>query len=228
MKGIAPRRVKPSHIMTLVKLAQIGAQRRFVEVSTRKLGSLIGLSQQSASRILLELEDRGLVERIKGAGRSRVRITVEGLSLLIDLYGTLKTVFEKPMSLTFRGTVFSGLGEGAYYVKAYSKLFEKRLGFKPYPGTLNVKLDSLEEVKAVRSLLSLPGITIESFSNKLRSYGRVKCFKAYMKDEEVYLVFPERTHYGADVVEVISPVNLREKLRVKDGDNVHVKVPLLS
>lgn len=38
------------------------------------------------------------------------------------------------------GEVVSGLGEGAYYVRQYEPLIEEYLGFKPFPGTLNVKI----------------------------------------------------------------------------------------
>ncbi len=34
----------------------------------------------------------------------------------------------------------------------------------------------------------------------------------------------ERTHYDDLVMEVISPINIREKLSLKDGDKVRVKI----
>jgi riboflavin kinase len=223
---ISNKRMKPMHLLALIKLIELGAHREFVEVSTRKLGSLLGLSQQSASRLLKTLEEEKLIERDKSFKRSRVRITMEGLVPIIDLYNVLKNILEKPTVLIFRGIVFSGLGEGAYYVRVYSRFFLEKMGFTPYPGTLNLKLKSLDDIKIARSILMLPGITIRGFSNDSRSYGDVKCYKAYIRGEEVYLVFPERTHYGADVVEVISAENLRDKLKLKDGDIVDVEIPV--
>jgi riboflavin kinase len=223
---ISNKRMKPMHLLALIKLIELGAHREFVEVSTRKLGSLLRLSQQSASRLLKTLEEEKLIERDKSFKRSRVRITMEGLVPIIDLYNVLKNILEKPTVLIFRGIVFSGLGEGAYYVRVYSRFFLEKMGFTPYPGTLNLKLKSLDDIKIARSILMLPGITIRGFSNDSRSYGDVKCYKAYIRGEEVYLVFPERTHYGADVVEVISAENLRDKLKLKDGDIVDVEIPV--
>jgi riboflavin kinase len=223
---ISNKKMKPMHLLALIKLIELGAHREFVEVSTRKLGSLLGLSQQSASRLLKTLEEEKLIERDKSFKRSRVRITMEGLVPIIDLYNVLKNILEKPTVLIFRGIVFSGLGEGAYYVRVYSRFFLEKMGFTPYPGTLNLKLKSLDDIKIARSILMLPGITIRGFSNDSRSYGDVKCYKAYIRGEEVYLVFPERTHYGADVVEVISAENLRDKLKLKDGDIVDVEIPV--
>jgi riboflavin kinase len=223
---ISNKRMKPMHLLALIKLIELGAHRELIEISTRKLGSLLGLSQQSASRLLKALEEEKLVERDRSFKKSRVRITMEGLVPIIDLYNILKNILEKPTVLIFRGIVFSGLGEGAYYVRIYSRFFLEKMGFIPYPGTLNLKLKSLDDIKIARSILMLPGITIRGFSNDSRSYGDVKCYKAYIRGEEVYLVFPERTHYGADVVEVISAENLRDKLKLKDGDIVDVEIPV--
>jgi len=32
-----------------------------------------------------------------------------------------------------------------------------------------------------------------------------------------------RSHYGEDVIEILAPVNLREKLKLKDGDTVRIR-----
>ncbi len=36
----------------------------------------------------------------------------------------------------------------------------------------------------------------------------------------------ERTHHGPDVIEVISPYKLRDRLGLKDGDDIEVLVTL--
>lgn len=223
---ILDRRVKPLHLLALIKLIELGAHREFIEISTRRLGFILGLSQQSASRLLRRLEEEKLVEKSRGFRGSRVKVTMEGLVPIIDLYNILRNILEKPTVLVFRGIVFSGLGEGAYYVRIYSRFFLEKLGFIPYPGTLNIRLKSLDDIKIARSILMLPGISIKGFSNDSRSYGDVKCYKAYIRGEEVYLVFPERTHYGADVVEIISAENIRDKLKLRDGDVIDVEVPV--
>ncbi|RLG09659.1 MAG: hypothetical protein DRN64_03710, partial [Thaumarchaeota archaeon] len=47
----------------LVYLAERGGVAESVELSTVKLGRDLGISQQSASRLLIELESDGLIER---------------------------------------------------------------------------------------------------------------------------------------------------------------------
>ncbi|MEM1550565.1 MAG: DUF120 domain-containing protein, partial [Candidatus Bathyarchaeia archaeon] len=113
------------------------------------------------------------------------------------------------------GEVFSGLGEGAYYVsqEGYKRQFIEKLGFEPYPGTLNIKVIGGKGV-ALRSMLNIyPGIEIKGFRNKNRTFGSVKCFLASINDcERGAVVLAERSHYGENVLEVIAPVHLRDKL----------------
>ena len=56
--------------------------------------------------------------------------------------------------LDVTGVLFSGLGEGAYYImiKGYRKQFQSKLGFDPFPGTLNLRLDSTVDRKIRRDL----------------------------------------------------------------------------
>jgi CTP-dependent riboflavin kinase len=39
-------------------------------------------------------------------------------------------------------------------------------------------------------------------------------------------IIPRRTHYSANVLELISKVNIREKLKLKDGDEITIEFPL--
>lgn len=79
--------------------------------------------------------------------------------------------------------------------------------------------------KKKRLLQTLPHIAIEGFRAGERSFGPVVCYRAKINDtEDVALISAVRTHYAEDVIELISPYNLREKLRLKDGDRVRVRV----
>lgn len=125
------------------------------------------------------------------------------------------------------GRVFSGLREGRYYMslRGYVEQIEEKLGFKPYPGTLNIRLEP-ECLQLRRYLDIFPGVKLEGFSDGVRTYGSVKCFRARVNDVESAVVIPERTHYGPDVVELISAFNLRQKLGLEDGDRVEVGVEI--
>ncbi len=215
-------------IALLLNLAKLGALRREVFISTRKLAEALGISRQSAHRKIKELEERRLIIRRLTARGQYIKITYRGEERLRSLRHELDVLLGEVSVLSLEGRVFTGIGEGAYYVShpLYEEQFAKKLGFKPYPGTLNIRLTP-ESMKNRKKLESMKGIQIEGFVNKDRSYGSVKCFKALINGSvEGGVLLIERTHYGPDVVEIIAPVNLRERLRLKDGDLVRVEVTL--
>ncbi|HDI01639.1 MAG TPA: DUF120 domain-containing protein [Candidatus Bathyarchaeota archaeon] len=214
---------------TLLALAELGAASGEVSITTSSLAERLGYSQQTASRHLIELEKAGLISRAVEKKGCRVRLTNSGIDALREVYGALRKVLE-PVTAPFlilKGVVFTGLGEGAYYVtrEGYKKQFIEKLGFEPYPGTLNLRLIDEESLKARRELDFYPGIEIKGFTAEGRTFGAGKCFRAIINDEvEGAVVVAYRTHYGPSVIELISPVCLRERLKLKDGDLVKVRV----
>ncbi len=215
---------------TLFEIALLGGCERPIEVSSIQLADRLGISQQTAARRLQNLERKGLIVRDVTAKGQQVKITKEGEKKLFEVYVGLKRVFEEePQTVRMRGEVFSGMGEGRYYVsiEGYRKRFEEKLGFTPYPGTLNLRLKSYYDIQARKLLEAYPGIVIEEFEEGGRTFGRVKCFKALVEEKiEGSVLLINRTHYGENVIEVISPVFLREVLKLRDGDLVTVDVML--
>lgn len=120
--------------------------------------------------------------------------------------------------------MFTGLGEGAYYVSqtGFLRKFQERLDFKPFIGTLNVRLKG-QQLKNRSLMESLDCIEIEGFRNWTRSFGPVKCYPATVNEEvQACVIRPLRTHYEEDVIEILAPINLRRKLNLKDGDKVRI------
>lgn len=218
--------IKPSLLITLYKLIEVGAYPDEVIFTTSELAKLLKASQQTASRHLIELEKMGLIHRVKLGRRESIKITAGGVKHLDNMFLTLKRAFElKKAETVFEGTVFSGLGEGAYYMsqEGYKKQFVEKLGFEPYPGTLNLRVRK-EDQEEVRMLEASPFVLIEGFTDGSRSFGPAKCFHGKIADKvEGALIFPVRTHYSGDVVEAISTEYLRKLLHLKDGDKVKVR-----
>jgi riboflavin kinase len=217
------------HIFALLKLAEMGAHRRTARISTEYLARKIGSSQQTASRYLIELESKGLIKRTITPEGCLIRITDLGVKELNALYSTLRFLMEAqyPPSVTLEGTVFTGLGEGAYYISKenYRKQFIEKLGFDPYPGTLNLKLTSEYDLKTRSELEAYPAIEIEGFKNEDRTFGAVKCYPVIVENKSKgALISALRTHYDVSVLEIISPVPLRKELKLKDGHKVKVEV----
>lgn len=132
-----------------------------------------------------------------------------------------------PPSITLEGTVFTGLGEGAYYVmkEPYRKQFMEKLGFDPYPGTLNLRLKTEYDVKARNELEAYPAIEVEGFTSEDRTFGPVKCYPLIIENKvKGALLSAMRSHYDASVLEIIASVSLRRHLKLKDGHKVKVEV----
>ena len=217
------------HIFTLLKLAEMGAHRRTAKISTEYLAVKLGASQQTASRYLIELDKNGWIKRTVTPEGCLIKITDAGIKELKKLYSNLRFLMEAayPPSITLEGVVFSGLGEGAYYIskERYTKQFIEKLGFEPYPGTLNLKLTTDYDVKTRSELEAYPAIEIEGFRNEDRTFGSVKCYPVTIENRvKGALILALRSHYDTSVIEISAPVFLRKHLNLKDGHKVKVEV----
>jgi riboflavin kinase len=217
---------------TLYKLAELGASSRTVKVSTEYLAEKTGASQQTASRHLITLENMGWIKRTITPEGCLTKITSQGVSELKKLYHELRLIFESeyPPSITLEGILFSGLGEGAYYVTkdGYRKQFIGKLGFDPYPGTLNLKLTSEYDIKSMSELEVYPAVELYGFKNETRTYGPVKCYPAIANNKvKGAVIYALRSHYDSSVLEIISPIHLRSRLKLKDGNKVKVEILIM-
>lgn len=222
--------LKIQHLVTLTELLSRGAKNNFISVTTSTLGKNIHKSQQAASKHLLELEQGGFIERIMSGRKISVKLTQKGYDQIANLYNLLQKSLESvPSSIGIRGTLVSGMGEGAYYMslKGYTKQFSSKIGYVPFPGTLNVKLDKKEYVEALRQLNSIEGTKIDGFSDGKRTYGWVKCYHCILNDKtRCELIMLERTHHDNSIVELISDVDVRKKSNLKNGSKMAITIPI--
>lgn len=223
--------LKPRLWHVLLKLSELGALYARILVSTIELAGELGVSQQTASRCLMELDEGGCIERQASFQGNHVKLTGRGRKELEEIYLKLRGVFEeKPHAVTFEGKVVTGMGEGAYYMsqKGYREQFLRKLGFNPFPGTLNLRL-APSKAGIKRELETYPAITIKGFKRGKRSFGDVQCFPAVINDSvEGAVTLINRTHHSERVIEVIAPVHLRRRLNLKEGSDVKVELKILS
>jgi len=229
MKSASVNTQSWKQLYALYKLAELGASRRIVKVSTEYFANKMGLSQQSASRYLIQLDKKGWLKRNITTEGCLIKITDTGQEELKHLYSNLRLIFEAayPPSVTLEGVLFSGLGEGAYYVskEGYRKQFIERLGFDPYPGTLNIKLTTDYDIKTRAELEAYSAVELQGFQNEARSFGDVKCYPAIINNKVKGAILTAlRSHYDSSVIEIIAPVFLRTQLKLKDGHKVKVEV----
>jgi len=220
--------LKVQHVLTLANLISKGARHNFVPITTSSLGKGIHKSQQAASKHLLELEKDGFIERIMNGRKFSVKITSKGHSEMVKLSSILKSSLETfPSFVELKGTLVSGMGEGAYYMslKGYTKQFKTKINYIPFPGTLNVKLSKKDYVETAQQFRTLNGVLIKSFSDGKRTYGWVKCFKAKLNNSiDCHLIILERTHHDNSIIELISKSNLRKNRKLHDGSKLTIKI----
>jgi len=212
-------------IQYLKALALLGCDRQKIKITVKDIETDLGTSGKTIARNLKIMEEKGLIEREVGSLGQSIKISSAGMKLLSREFADYKKIFQIKEQIELGGTVVSGLGEGQYYVSidGYSAQFQEKLGFKPYPGTLNIKIK--ENCLDLRKKLDeLPYIKINGFSDGQRTYGASDCYPVTVGSVSGYIIVPERTHYRQDLLEIIAPVKMRTELNLKDGDEVSVVV----
>ncbi len=222
--GPAPRHV-------LKSLAVSGALGGTVTVSCSELADRLNVSNQTASRRLQTLDEAGMIERELLANGQAIELTPDGERVLLEEYETYRSLFEGDSPLTFRGIVTTGMGEGRHYISldGYHRQFVERLGYEPYPGTLNLTLEG-ESVRRRSRLETQPSTHIDGWSDEQRTYGPAFCYPAVAVTEdgreydEVHVIVPERTHHDEDELELIAPDKLRDVLELADDGTLIVEL----
>jgi len=219
-------------MLSLRKLALLGAIEQPIKLSSAHFAEIIKASLQTAARRLQELEKEGCVQRKITADGQWVILTKNGRQQLQkECYEYQELFFSIPkIEVEIAGRLITGLGEGVYYTTLgrYKTQFETKLGFTPFPGTLNLSLDLLCIV-ARKKLEGRKGIEIEGFKSEDRTFGGAKCFPCKILEDRAEgiksaVIIPDRTHYPDDILEIISPVYLRGELNLKNGDEVKTRV----
>jgi riboflavin kinase len=204
-------------------LALQGGTRHPVHISSIRLSKNLGISQQSASRYLIELVDEGFVDRRLAQGGQIVTILEKGIVILKKEFSEYSLMFGIQREIEMKGTLETGLGEGGYYIskKGYMHQFKEKLGWEPFEGTFNLRLNE-DEIPKMEAMRAAEGMLINGFEQEGRTFGKAWVFECTLKTEveiieDCAIISPKRTHYKR-VVEVISPIFLRQKFNAKDGD----------
>jgi len=218
--------MKPYLLQMLKELALLGAIKDRIEVSSLEVANNLGTSQQTASRYLLELDEMEMITRELGIKKQLIQMTNMGKDVLHEEHLQYQQIFEVTDRVYLAGKVISGMGEGKYYTgqEGYINQFKEKLDFVPYPGTLNVEIKHIERNK-IRLLKKYNAIIIDEFENNNRTFGGARCFRATIENTDGAIILPLRSHYS-NILEFISPLCLREKLDLKDEDEVKIAIYL--
>lgn len=224
--------IAEKHIFMLVTIAY---HNKFEDepCKIKDLIEKLNSTQQTVSRHLIELEKAQFIKRTVDRKNQVIHLTDKAMNILRAHYEKMYMIFSDLTngSLDFVGTVNSGLGEGAFYVKIpqYLIQFKSLLGAEPYHGTLNVFLsDENNQIDRFYNVIkNLIAKRINGFTTNERSYGAVECFEAYLanhenpdRKERCFILNIHRTSHKYGTLELISDKYLRGVLGLQDNSKV--------
>ena len=122
--------------------------------------------------------------------------------------------------------VVRGCGEGALYVKKdyYFSLLRSLLGLEPFPGTLNLNL--ISPIKNYSELCSIckPSFKLETIHLSSTRLGGVIAWYGLLMNIPCLIIRPMLSRHRANIIEVIASMNLRNKLKLKDGSRIKLRI----
>jgi riboflavin kinase, archaea type len=125
--------------------------------------------------------------------------------------------------MKLKGKVVRGLGESGKFLAIdwVDKQLKEKLGFSPFPGTLNVVLDDA----SVQIMLKEK--STERLVHQSDGFCDAILFKVLVNDKyKCGVVIPLVPGYDERLLEIVAPVHLKEALSVDDGDEVALDLAL--
>lgn len=119
------------------------------------------------------------------------------------------------------GFVQNGVGQGQSFTQIdwVREQFRAKVGFDPFPGTLNVRVANPVALQVWRRR---PGVAIEPGAV---GYCPARCYPIQVSGRvDAAWIIPDVPGYPCDLVEIMAPVSLRETLRLRTGDIVRIKL----
>lgn len=123
------------------------------------------------------------------------------------------------------GTVLSGIGKGCYFTSVdwVVRQCKDKLGYAPFPGTLNVKVCDEDLPKLNQFLEQTDTALVPSDA----SFCSAPLKKIELGGIPAAIVLPAEDVHVHDhcILEIISPCSFKQSLGLKDGDQVKLITP---
>jgi riboflavin kinase, archaea type len=127
------------------------------------------------------------------------------------------------------GIIFSDLGQASSFMALdwVQDLLNERLGYHPFPATLNVRPKGAEDAQIWRRVqrdhAGTP-LTPASDGHCGAKLYRVDLYQeADIRKVGGAILLPEVDNYPQDKIEIVAPVRLKDLFRVNDGDQLTVE-----
>ena len=126
--------------------------------------------------------------------------------------------------VVIKGKIISGTKKGAYFTQLdwVRKQCKEKLGFIPYPGTLNLQVS--DDVLA--TINKLERENCKKLIPPDPQFCEAKIFSILIGQIQGALILPaqEVRVHKRNIIEILSHINLREEFDLKDGDILSFKV----
>ncbi len=123
-------------------------------------------------------------------------------------------------SVVVRGTIVRGVGEAVNFTQIdwLQDQCEEKFGFRPHPGTLNLKLsgEDLDRWLSIRSDDGTPVVP------PMPDFCSSKGFAVQIGAVRGAVIYPLVDGYPEDVVEIMAPVHLKDTQGWSDGETISV------
>lgn len=122
------------------------------------------------------------------------------------------------------GKIIPGVKQGKFFTQLewFQEQCADKLGFKPYPGTLNLEISG-EYLPIVESLNREEGIELISPDPK---FCNAKAFSVSLGKISGAIIMPDekvRVH-ATNIIEIVAPLNIKASLNVGNGDFISVVI----
>jgi CTP-dependent riboflavin kinase len=126
------------------------------------------------------------------------------------------------------GKVVSGVRKAAYFTQLdwVQEQCVEKLGFRPYPGTLNVEI-SEESLSIIEALQKEQGIELIPPDTEFCA-ARAMLLSVGSVSGAIIIPSEDVRVHGKNIVEIISPLRLKDALQVDDGDSLTLTVKKLT
>jgi riboflavin kinase len=124
------------------------------------------------------------------------------------------------MTFSIYAQVIQGQGQGKKFVnrEGVRDQIRDKFGFTPYPGTLNLLMNSSDTSSFQIYIQAHHGISIGSPCGGCEGL----CYRIRVNGVTGIILIPQVPDYPRKQLEVIAPVNLRKALSLDDGDEIEV------
>jgi len=126
--------------------------------------------------------------------------------------------------LNLSGRVVTGQGDGANFtdLEWAQRQFIQKLGIHPFPGTLNLTIESPNDLRIWMELRNSSGVQVVPPDDR---WCTARCYPVrVMNHAPGAIVYPEVAGYPEDQIEVIAALSLRQLFDLADGDLLALEV----